>query len=226
MFAHGYDAWQQIERAREEKVLREAGLDIEQFRGMKADELEAWVQTHSADPKLRARMEAVLENNPDFKRQATDNLRKMEMDSDYLFEREDFRELHLTRQDIEPLIPPIDRQLEAWRNQHPEIDLSGEPNPNAADALKEFTFKMISDMAHSLFTQERIKDLIARLKKYRNDRFEAEDHRAANAALGAIVSLEREDSPKDNRFLLGLCFFSLKSMAVTSHSDSSERDKK
>ena len=77
-------------------------------------------------------------------------------------------------------------------------------------AIAEKLWPVLADMAGHIFTPERIRQLIAQLKTYRNERFAAGDKQVAGCTLGAIASLEREDEPAKNYFLNALCFASLR----------------
>jgi hypothetical protein len=83
------------------------------------------------------------------------------------------------------------------------------PDEATTKAVAEAIWPAVSEMAQSIFTPERIQQLIAQLKKYRSELFAAGDKMAAACALGAIASLEREDEPGQNRFLNALCLTSL-----------------
>jgi hypothetical protein len=70
---------------------------------------------------------------------------------------------------------------------------------------------ILRQMAELIFTRERIMQLVAGLKKYRAERFAADDQGTATLASGAINCFLREDSPEENGFLLSLCWKSLDS---------------
>ena len=219
MFVHGYDDWMQIERNQKEELLRKAGLDLDRLRTMKMDEIEAFFNSMKEDPAQKAKLEQILAANPNVKEQTTATMQKMESQADELFKRDDFKEFHLTIQDIEPFGPRIESRCQEWRKQHPEIDFENLSNPKTVEAVGEITFNFLCEMASSLFTSARISDLVVRLKQYRNARLEEGDIRTAKAAMGAIISLERDrDNPQNNRFLLRLCFYSLNVLsALQSH---------
>ena len=67
------------------------------------------------------------------------------------------------------------------------------------------------EMADSIFTRDRIQKLVANLTEYRRKRFAAGDKTTAGLAMGAINYLQNEDSPRENSFLLTLCWVSLTS---------------
>jgi len=70
MFSHGYDAWLDEQRSRDEALLRELGMDPERLRRMSLDEIDAWLEAQQADPAQQARMEALMKANPDRRAQA------------------------------------------------------------------------------------------------------------------------------------------------------------
>jgi hypothetical protein len=224
MFAHGYDAWMDAENARDEEVLQSAGLDLKRRRGMNMGEIDAWLKAQADDPAQSAKMAAILERHPDLTARTTANLQQMEVDAYSLLEREDAREFCLTPKDIEPLTALLSRRWESWREQYPEVNLAGEPTETEKENFADLIYGVIREMAQSLFTPERVQDLITRLKKYRDEHFTAGDYAATQAAMGAIVSLERNESPADNRFLNLMCFRALRESPVDTGKAASAND--
>ncbi|MEI8045279.1 MAG: hypothetical protein WCL11_27955, partial [Verrucomicrobiota bacterium] len=64
-------------------------------------------------------------------------------------------------------------------------------------------------MASELYTRERLGELSARLKAYRNERFEAGDKNTAELANAAHIYVKDEDEPGCNHFLCTLSYLSL-----------------
>ena len=60
-------------------------------------------------------------------------------------------------------------------------------------------------MAQSIFTPERIQDLVSQLRKYRNEHFDMGNKTVAGYATAAIGYVEREEEPGLNRFLVAMC---------------------
>ena len=87
--------------------------------------------------------------------------------------------------------------------------------PSDAAATEVFTpaiVPTIREMAQSIFTPERIQQLVSQLKKYKKELFAAGEKRAASYAFGAITYLERETEPALNSFLTVLCVASLQAL--------------
>ena len=214
MFSHGYEVWAEQQRRREGAVLQELGLDLDRLQSMNLEEVDAWLKERSADPATKARMEALLQANPQQRAEASATLNQMERDSVTLLEREDAAALLLSPQDLERWLPMLN---ERWASIAERL-----PKPSRELPRDEATTRLIGDtiwplfgeMAGSIFTPERIRQLIAQLKTYRNERFAAGEKGVAGLTLGAITSLEREDDPAQNHFLLALCFNSLRRMSV------------
>jgi len=209
MFSHGYDAWVSEQRARDEALLQEVGLDPARLHGMSLEEIDDWLGAQQADPVKKARMEALMQANPAQRSLAVANLEQMERDSIKLLEREDARALLLPPQEVEPWLAPLSRHWESAQNTLPKLSADTPPDSAATKALAEAIWPVISEMAQSLFTPERIQALISQLRKYRSEQFVAGDKAAAGCAMGAITSLEREDDSSRNYFLNALCFASL-----------------
>lgn len=210
MFSHGYDAWANEQRARDEALLQEAGMDPARLRGMSLEEIDAWLDAQQADPVKKARMEALMQANPEQRALAVTNLESMERDSIKLLEREDARALLLSPQELEPWLATLSRHWESVQHLLPQLPADTPPDAATTKALADAIWPAVSEMAQSIFTLERIQQLTSQLKKYRSELFAAGDKVAANCAMGAIASLAREDDPSRNYFLNALCFASLR----------------
>jgi len=213
MFSYGYNAWVEKQRGLDGALLAEVGMDLERLQSMNIEELEAWLQEQQADPARKARMEALLLANPQQRAQASASLEAMERNSVTLLEREDASALLLSPQDIERWLPILNECCESFAERLPE-ESADLPRDEATTRLfGETVWPVLGEMAGDIFTPDRIRQLIAQLKTYRNERFAAGEKGIAGLTLGAITSLEREDDPSKNYFLLALCFNSLRKMS-------------
>ena len=210
MFSFGYDAWAEEQRGRDEKFLRKVGLDPARLQNMSLDEMDAWLQAQEADPVNKARMEAAMNANPNQRAQAVAGLERMERDSIKLLEREDGAFLLLPQNDVEPWLATLCQRLESAQATLSKLSADTPPDPAATKALADMIWPAMGEMAQSIFTPERIRQLISQLRKYRSEKFAAGDRTAASCAIGAIASLEREDDPARNYFLNALCFASMR----------------
>jgi hypothetical protein len=83
----------------------------------------------------------------------------------------------------------------------------------------EAMFPLVREMVAELFTPERIGQLTAQLKDYRNKRFAAGDKKTAELANGALMSVRDECEPDCNRFICALgCLSLLRGSEITAHS--------
>lgn len=211
MFSFGYDAWREKKRARDAEMLKGIGLDVERLPSMSMEELESCLETFQADPAKRAQIEAMMEAHPDQRDEAVENLRRMERDSINLLEGENARALLLSPEEIQPWLPAINECWEHEVNQHPELMSDSTPlDDSVRDEFIDAIWPQIKEMAKSIFTPERIQQLVSQLKKYRNEQFNAGDKSVAGWSFAAISSLEGEDDPAQNYFLNAVCFASLR----------------
>lgn len=210
MFSHGYEAWVNERTERDEAMLREIGLDPARARSMSMAEIDAWLQAQEADPDKKSRMEAIMAANPDQRAAAVADLERMERDSIKLLEREDARDLLLTQAELESALPNLLRRFETIQKTSPDLFSGPKPDEAASKALAEIVWPAFGEMAGSIFTPERIQQLIAQLKRYRDERFASGDKVAAGLTLGAIASLQPEDDPTRNYFLNALCLASFR----------------
>lgn len=208
MFSFGYDAWVAQKQGKGEAFLRELGIDVDQLRGMKPDDIDSWIQSHSSDPANAGVLEAFFNENPGLREESVADLEAMERKSAELLEREDGHCLLLSNEEVEPWMARFNEDLvrSGFSPPTPDKALSEE---EVRQMFEKLMLPIMREMAEGIFTRDRILQLVARLKEFRNDRFAAEDHQTAQLAMGAIRYLEREDSPGLNTFLLALCWRSL-----------------
>jgi uncharacterized protein YecA (UPF0149 family) len=210
MFCFGYDAWAAKKRAKDEALLRELGFDVDRLRGMSLEELDAWMQSQTSDPAKTGALEAFFRENPHLREESVANLEAMERNSARLLEREDSRFLHVPSEEVQPWIALFNERFSQsdMFSARPDAAPSEE---SVRRMFEELALPLMREMAASIFTHDRIQQLVADVKKYRNELFAAGDKLAAEQAMGAITYLEREDSPGENSFLLTLCWRSLDS---------------
>jgi DNA-binding transcriptional MerR regulator len=222
MFSYGYDGWVAQQRGREAAMLRQLGMDISCLEGMSLEEVDAWIQEQQADPAKRARMEEVLLANPQQRAQAEANLEQLERDAHKLLEREDAAHLLLPPGDVQPWLPRLNESWASLCEQFP--DLAGpSASPAAGKAFMGAIFPLVGEMAAAVFTPERIRQLTAQLKAYRNARHAAGDKQTTTLANGAIVSLAEERDPASSRFLYALGYLSLMKALEATASPAQER---
>lgn len=223
MFSHGYDAWMSELTAKDNALFQEIGLEPARLRSMSMEEIDEWFQAQTADPDRKAKMEALLTANPDQRAAAIAGLERMERDSIKLLEREDAREFLLTQAEIEPSLPELLKRFQALQKSSPHLFSGSPPEETVSRAVSEAIWPAFGEMAQSIFTPERIQQLVTRLKEYRNERYASGDKIAASYAIGALNSLQQEDDPAHNYFLIALCYFSfsahMKAMAPSESPD-------
>jgi hypothetical protein len=207
MFSHGYDAWAVNRKAADEALLLQLGLDPKALQGMDPEKLHAWMQAQRLDPANTAMIEEVLRKNPHLQAESAANLEAMERNSAKLLEREDSRFLLLTEEETEPWYT---RFCEDFNEQ--ECSFDPESEAGSRKVFDELVLPLVREMAESIFTPERIQQLLRDLKEYQSDLFKAGDVVNSNLVLGAITYVEREDSPGLNTFLISLCWRSIESM--------------
>ncbi len=214
MFSYGYDDWVARQRAHEAAMLREVGLDISSLEGMSMEEIDAWLQEQASDPAKRARMEAVLLANPEQRAQIEANLQQLERDAHKLLEREDAAHLLLPPEDVQPWLPELTEGFASVCEQFPELT---NPSPSAAagKAFADAMVPLVREIVAEVFNPERIGNLAAQLKAYRNERFAAGDKKTAELANGALIYVKDEDEPGCNRFLCLLGYLSLMKALAT-----------
>jgi hypothetical protein len=175
---------------------------------MSMEEIDAWLQEQEADPAKRDRMEKLLLANPEQRARAEANMEQLEHDAVKLLERADAAHLLLPPEHVQPWLPQLN---EHWATVCEQVPDAGGPSPTpaASKALIDAIFPLVGVMIAELFTAERIAQLTAQLKTYRNARYAAGDKQTAAWANGAIVSLGEGRDPVSCRFLYALGYLSL-----------------
>lgn len=210
MFSYGYDAWAADKRAKDESLLRELGFNPGSLRTMSVDEIDSWIQSQKSDPAKASALEAFFRENPHLREESVANLEALERNSTTLLERQDSRFLYLPNVEIQPWLTLLNERA---NQQGFFSDTSGSvaSEERVRQMFGELALPLLREMADSIFTRDRILQLVADLRKYRRERFAAGDRATAGHAMGAIIYLEREDSPGQNTFLISLCWASLNS---------------
>lgn len=210
MFSFGYDEWAEQKRARDGALLGELGMDLKGLQSMDMDELDAWMQEQMADPARKAQMEALLLANPEQRDLASASLDEIARESPKLLEREDASALLLAPEEAERWLPILNERWAGIAGRLQGISGNSPLDEATTQVLGETIWPLFGEMAGHIFTPDRIRQLIAQLKTYRNERFAAGEKKIAVATLGAITYLEREDDPSKNSFLIALCCASLR----------------
>jgi hypothetical protein len=208
MFCQGYEAWADEQRAGDQALFREVGLDLPRTEDITMEELEAWLQTQQADPTVRAKLEAFMRAHPEQEALARSNFEEMRHNSIQILEREDAGALLLSFAEIEPWLPRLSERMAEFIE--PSSPGPGSTPPSKADErAQQAIVQLFREMAGAIFTPERRQELVSRLKTYRNERFAAGDRRTATLVHGAITYVEPEDEPDKNTFLICLCHTSI-----------------
>ena len=210
MFSYGYDAWAADKQAKDESLLRELGLNPDSLRSMSLDELDSWIESEGSDAAKSEALEAFFRENPHLREESIANLQSLERNATRLLERDDSRFLHLPNEDIHPWLTRFIERASQQGFLAGMVD-GALTKESARNMFEELVLPLMSEMAESMFTRDRILQLIAALRKYRDERFAASDKTAAGYAMGAIHYLERGDRPGENTFLVFLCWVSLRS---------------
>jgi hypothetical protein len=210
MFSFGYDAWTAEKRALDDSLLGGFGLSPDRLHSMSADEIDAWLAAQTADPAKNAALEAFFRDNPALRSEAIANMESLEHDCIKLLDRSDARFLLLAPEEIEPWLPALDECCEKAQAILPENPDRSAPDATFSKPVQDAILSILREMAQSIFTRERIQQLISQLRKYRSEHFVAGDKTIAGYAMAAISSLEQENEPGQNRFLVALCLASFK----------------
>jgi hypothetical protein len=210
MFSYGYDAWMKQLHAEEMSFIHLLGLDPDQLHGMNLEEIQSVLRKAEEDPIMRERMDALVNSNPELRKRAEDEFSRLEREAAELLEREDARHLLLPLEEVEPF---MDALYERWREvqaRFPKLSKGGKPSAKAKEAINDTILTTTREMSGAVFTPERIEHLIPRVAELQAKFFDSGDREGAQRLFAAISQLKRETEPENNRYLLSICFLSIR----------------
>ena len=216
MFYHGFEDWATRVDTQQETLLHEMGFDPSTAAEMSIEEAEARIRAQMADPAKKARLEAYYADHPMLGDQAQAEMWALERGAFDLLERDDADALYLSPEEVNPWLPTLLERLAPFEAQAQQADERGEFD--ASEVLKpmqEVFLDIAREMVPAVFTSERLAQLTADLRTYRNGLREAGESEAAMYAHAALMMLEQEEPPVENSLLTFICFASLRLMMIT-----------
>jgi len=224
MFQYGLAEWEDQVEVQEEALFQELGMDRLAAAGMSFDEVEAWVQARMLDPERQSRLEAYFAAHPQLRGHAEAEIRDLERSALWLLERDDADCLYLPPEEVVPWIPTLMERLEPAHAQCREAVGRGDwADSGVLKAVGDALVEVARDMVPAIFTPERLGQLVDDLRDYRRELLEAGEREAGMWAHAASLMLEHEDSPPDNRLLIGVCFASLRAGMIALAEDARSR---
>jgi hypothetical protein len=212
LFHHGLQALIRQRLKPQMDLVRKLGVDPDRILKMAPTEIDAFLEEQDQDPKRAAEFHALLESQPELKAMAIAEIEACETGAMDLLNQDDFVGRLLAREEIEPWFP---RLLETFREvaAHDPEGVMGEVVDEAlAKAAVEVMKPVLSEMARSIFTPARLQDLVQVLREARNERLTTNDLDTAKSILGAILQIEQEVDPGENRFLVVLCLAAVRGL--------------
>jgi hypothetical protein len=211
MFFLAYDEWEQQLQSQRGDFLAELGITPAQLEQMTEEEIEAWFDAQMADPERRAQAEEYYQQYSIVRDQTESDFYEMERESVTLLDRDDARHLYLSREEVEPWV------LEFMKRQAPIIQeiraaAAGGRRPDLATIEKTQLVinKVVDEMTESIFTAERKRQLAEDLVAYQNQLRSSGDREAAQLAYVVSTTVQYNESPSANLFLVNICFRSLR----------------
>lgn len=213
MFSLAFEEWMRQVDEQQEALMRELGVDRSAGNGASVDEVEAMLQELLADPSKKARMESYLAAHPMVRDQVEAELMQLEDEALELLDRDDAEGLYLSPEEVDPWLPVAMERMEPLEAKARKAAERGEwPDPDIIHEMQKTLVETSREMTPAVFTPERIDQFAATLRDYRRGLEEAGEREAAAWAQGALISVERDIPPADNRFLVATCFASLRAM--------------
>ena len=211
MFNLSVEEWARQVDGQQEAMLREMGVDRAALASMSIEEADAWLRAQMADPAQKTRLEAYYAAHPMMRAQAEAEMMELESNALSLLERADAKCLYLSLEEVRDWLPVLMKRLDPLKELARQAPEQGEqPDPAIMEAVRKIFVDATVEMAAAIFGPERIAQLAAALRDYRDRLHAAGEREAATYAHGALISLTRDDlPPAENRFLAAVCLASL-----------------
>ena len=211
MFNHGLFEWSRQAETHKETLLHELDIDLSKLDRMNIEESEAWFRAHLADPAKIDLLEAYYAAHPLISDRAQAAIEELEHGTLLLLERDDAADFYLSPGEIEPWQPLLEERLSPINAQTRQaVERKDWSNRDILHAMSEILVEVAQEMIPVIFTPKRIERLKTDLRGYRRRLQEAGEREAAAYAHAALMLLEREGALAENRFLIGICFASLR----------------
>jgi hypothetical protein len=163
------------------------------------------------DPRKRARVEAYYDAHPELQEQTAEGLMRLEEEAFELLQRDDAECLTLSPGEVAPWLAVLMERMDDLVAQVREAEeRRAQPDPEIIQEMRETMADVTEEMAPAVYTPERVDQLVTDLEDYRRSLEKAGESEAAAWAQGAQMTLQHDVPPADNRFLLALCFVSLR----------------
>lgn len=204
MFSYGFEAWTARNQKKSESLFDVIGLAPETVKDLPMQDVLELVEAKSSDPEFAARFEAVLQENPQFRGTTMADIEVLERNSTQILDHPAARSLFLPLAELEPWLLELQERLAGFGDFAEKY-----PEEKREEFGREVVVPVFREITNSIFTAERMQQLVADLKLFRAERFAAGDTETARYAHGAITYVSREDSPGKNAFLVNLCWRSV-----------------
>jgi hypothetical protein len=213
MFLSGYYAWSQRIAQDQMSLLREIGVDVQRFQSseMSPFELQAEIDAYLTDPEKSERVRDYWDQHELVRAEAVARAQELEQKMISLLEREDAHRLYLTAEEMDPWVESFFARLEALESEKEEQA----PDPSSPNPLYAVALDISQKMADEVFVPARVDHLRQELQVYQRELSAAQETQAVAYAFTAHGTLDRIEDPGQNRFLVALCYYSLRDLLVS-----------
>jgi hypothetical protein len=216
MFYHGLAELGNQLQAQQEALLDHLGVDPTQIAAMKPAELQSLMEENLSSPEAAAQAEAFFAANPILNEQLQAQFREWEHDALYLLNRDDAEHLRLAPEETAPWLPALIERVTPYEEQARQAEEQGIPvDPQVLKAMQEVFVEVAMEMTPAIFEPGRISQFVAQLKEYQYQLLAGGEKDPAKSTYAAYTTLEREEEPARNRFLVSICYASLISEMIT-----------
>jgi hypothetical protein len=216
MFQLAYDEWLRQIEEEQNALLEELGVDRSAIGKASIEEAHELTQDLLRDPDKKARIEAFYAAHPAVHDQTETWLLQLEGEAEQLLDRDDAECILLSVEEVAPWLPVlVDRTGPMLRRAREAADADRQLDPDVEEAIADAFVATIKEMVPAIYTPERVDRLVDDLNDYRRRLSEAGEQKAARRVDGALLALQRDGSPADNRFLVVTCYASLRAIMQT-----------
>ncbi|MCP4540486.1 MAG: SEC-C domain-containing protein [Chloroflexi bacterium] len=211
MFNYGFSEWSRQIKNQQETALRELGIDPSEFAKMDVEKAESWLRVQLDDPSKMDRLNEYYETHTMIHDQFKSTANELGRGALLLVERDDAVDFYLPPQEVDPWEALLNERLEPIDARiRQAIEQKGWRNRDLLNEMNEILVRVAQEMIPVIFVPERIEQLQSDLRRYRRRLEKAGEREAAVYAHAALISLEHPDPLASNRFLIGICYVSLR----------------
>ncbi len=212
MFLHGLREWESRREEEQEAMFKTLGLSAAEISRLGYDGVEARLRALSSSADGMAAAEEFLDSHPELKAMSYAQCVASEQAALELLRGEEAEGLLLDPEEVEPWLRVLESRIQAAPQRFASLTPARPPDKATAQAFAALVYDLAAEMAKVVFTPSRLDRLRSQLHDLRR-RFSAEDDpKVLDGVHGAIAAVQPTATPEDSRFLVSVCWMSLRAV--------------